>query len=158
MKANGNDVRLAARWKLGEALGDVVRDETGHGLDARVIRKGTALVEEAGDLAGISPAIPGVVWSTTNEGDLRLTIPAGENPLQFTLKVIRVPSDGDVTALARWTEGGPAIDLGCSDPRRSHPMARGSEIIDQARRATTAHSPSIRSDSPRTTLGSASCA
>ena len=111
MKANGNDVRLAARWKLGEALGDVVRDETGRGLDARVIRKGTALVEETGILAGTSPAIPGVVWSTTNEGDLRLTIPAGENPLQFTLKVIRVPSGGDVTALARWTEGGPAIDL-----------------------------------------------
>ncbi len=50
-------------------------------------------------------------WSNTAEGDLRLTIPAGENPLRFTLKVARVTGKGDPNALARSIPDGPAVDL-----------------------------------------------
>ena len=50
-------------------------------------------------------------WSSTAEGDLRLTIPAGENPLRFTLKVVRVSSDADAKALASSITNGLATNL-----------------------------------------------
>ncbi len=67
--------------------------------------------EDAGLLAVISPAIPEVAWSSTSEGDLRLTIPAGENPLRFTLKIVRVTGQRDPNALARSIRDTPALDL-----------------------------------------------
>ncbi len=62
-------------------------------------------------LSGISPPFPGVIWSNTSDGDLRLTIPAGEKPLRFTLKVVRVVNRGDENLLARSITDGLATDL-----------------------------------------------
>jgi putative heme-binding domain-containing protein len=106
-----NDGRSMARWRFAEARGDVVRDETAHGHDGRVVRNGPAVAEDAGILAGVSPSIPGLTWSNTAEGDLRLRIPAGVNPLRFSLKVARVPHDGDPKAMARSIKDGPSTDL-----------------------------------------------
>jgi putative heme-binding domain-containing protein len=64
-----------------------------------------------GVLAAISPSIAGAAWTGTNEGDLRLTIPAGDNSLRFALRVERVPKNGDAQALARSIKDGPAADL-----------------------------------------------
>lgn len=111
MAANETDPRLVARWKPDDARGDVVRDETGHGLDGKVVQDGAAATEDAGILAGISPGIAGAAWSHTAEGDLRLTIPAGANPLRFTLRVARVPIKADPTALASSMPDAPAADL-----------------------------------------------
>ena len=61
-------------------------------------------------VAGISPPVAGVVWSSTSEGDLRLTIPAGQAPLGFTLKVMRVAGAGDVTVLAASIKNGMATN------------------------------------------------
>ena len=111
LKPNENDVRLVACWQPGSAQGDLVRDGSGHELDARVIRDGTAAPEGAGVLAAISPPIPRANWSNTPDSDLRLTIPAGTDPLRFTLRVARVPKDVDAQALARSIKDGPAADL-----------------------------------------------
>ncbi|MFI5455399.1 MAG: DUF6797 domain-containing protein [Isosphaerales bacterium] len=111
MSANANDSKLFACWKPDKTRGSIVRDETGHGLDGTVIRKGSAPAENAGILAGISPPVAGVLWSKTAEGDLRLKIPAGQNPLRFTLKVFRIPSTGDVKALASSITNGSTTNL-----------------------------------------------
>jgi putative heme-binding domain-containing protein len=111
MEANGLDAGLAARWKPDEAAGAVVRDMTGHGLDVSVIRKPTALTEDRGVVAGIVPEIQDIYWSCTAEGDLRVSIPAGEKPLRFILKVLRVAGGDGVEALAHSITDGPAIDL-----------------------------------------------
>ncbi len=73
--------------------------------------EGHTHVEIAGILAGVSPPVMGASWSSTPAGDLRLTIPAGENPLRFTLKVVRVPTGRDLRALASSITYGPATDL-----------------------------------------------
>jgi hypothetical protein len=105
-----NDGRLVARWKPDEARSGTVRDETGHGLDGQVIRtERTAPV--AGILAGVSPPIRGVAWSSTVEGDLRLTIPAGQERLRFTVGIVRVPGEREAKALALSIKDGPATDL-----------------------------------------------
>ena len=148
MKANANDVRLVARWQPDAAQGDIVRDETGHGLDGKVVRNRSAAAEDAGILAGVSPPVAGAAWSSTAEGDLRLTIPAGENPLRFTLKVARVPNDGG-------REGSGRVDQerARDEPRRAHArrprsMAGGLEDRDRARPRAMVRSPSIRSGFP----------
>ena len=101
---------LLARWTPEGAKGDTVPDTTGHGLDGKVVREGSSTVED-GLLAGISPPIAGVAWSSTPEGDLRLKIPAGVEPLRFTLKVARVPLKADPAALAASIKDGLATDL-----------------------------------------------
>ena len=80
-------------------------------LDATVVRDGTAVAEDAGVLAATSPPIPQAAWSNTADGDLRLTIPAGDNSLRFTLRVARLAKDVDAKALARSIKDGPAADL-----------------------------------------------
>ncbi len=111
MTAGANDVSLLARWKLDQARGDMVRDETGHGLDGKVVRQRPVAAEDACILARISPPVAGVLWSSTPAGDLRLTIPAGADPLYFTLKVVRVSREGDAQALALSIKSGLATNL-----------------------------------------------
>ncbi len=106
-----NDARTVAWWKPGESQGEVVKDQSAHGSDARIVRKGTAVAEDAGILVGVTPTIPGLTWSNTSEGDLRLTIPAGNDPLRFALKLVRVPHGGDAQALAQSIKQGPLADL-----------------------------------------------
>ena len=105
------DARLVARWKPDETRGDLVGDMTGHGLDGKVLRNGPAAAGDAGVLAGVSPPITGVAWSSTAEGDLRLTIPSGAEPLRFTLAVVRVPAAGDPKSLALSIKNGAATNL-----------------------------------------------
>jgi putative heme-binding domain-containing protein len=111
LKGNDKEAGILARWTLADVRGDIIRDQTAHGFDARVVRKGPAVAEDAGILAEVSPKIPGSTWSKTAEGDLRLTIPAGVNPLRFALKVVRVPHGRDPKALARSIKTGLIADL-----------------------------------------------
>jgi putative heme-binding domain-containing protein len=67
--------------------------------------------ETVGIFAGVSPQFLGLAWSTTPEGDLRLTIPPGVNPLRFTLKVASLSSAADATALASSMTNGMTVDL-----------------------------------------------
>ncbi len=128
-RAASDDARLVGRWKPDEMRGDLLRDETQHGLDGKVVRNRAASAEDAGILAGITPPVTGVAWSSTAEGDLRLTIPAGAEDLRFTLKVARVPSAGDAKALALSVKNGSAANL--AERTRGGP-ARWPEILKAA--------------------------
>jgi putative heme-binding domain-containing protein len=129
MTAAANDARLLARWKLDDGPGAIIRDETGNGLDAKVLRKGSVADEGAGLLAGVSPPVTGVSWSSTPAGDMRLTLPAGDDPLYFTLKVVRVPKDGDAQAQASSIKNGLATNL---TALTSGGLARWPEVLKTA--------------------------
>ena len=115
-----NDPKLLACWKPDESRGDTVRDETGRGRDGKIKGDGATIVKSDAILADVSPFGAGFVWSSTAGGDLRLTIPAGEKPLRFTLKLVRAPGvvdekapeflikKSDLTNLVDLTRGGPA--------------------------------------------------
>ncbi len=111
MTANANDARLITRWKPDASQGAIVTDETSRGLDGKVVRNGSPAAESAGILAGIAPSVAGVSWLSTESGDLRLTIPAGRDSLSFTLKVGRVPENGDAEALASSIKNARATNL-----------------------------------------------
>jgi hypothetical protein len=66
--------------------------------------------EDAGLVACLSPTIEGATWSTTPEGDLRLAIPSGANPIRFALRTARVPRGDDPNAVARSIPGGLPTD------------------------------------------------
>lgn len=118
--ANREDLTLVGRWHLNDATGVRIADATGHRHDAEV-RHGMAPVRTpTGPLvAGFAPRDIAAEW-TAVEGRLRLRIPAGKEPLKFTIwqpadsaeasNVVAlaersVPdADDDLTAL---THGGP---------------------------------------------------
>jgi hypothetical protein len=95
MTNNAIDARLVGRWKPEETRGEAVNDLSGHGLEGKVVHDHLNRDESAGILADISPPVANTTWSSTPEGDLRLTIPSGENPLAFTLNVVRLPNRPD---------------------------------------------------------------
>ena len=111
--ARKTDTHLVACWNPETAKGDVLLDQTSHHHDGKIVRQGSA-VDDAGVMAGVSPLVSGIAWSSSTDGDLRLTIPAGETPLRFALKMIRVPNNADPQSLAATIKGGPAMDLASS--------------------------------------------
>lgn len=79
------DKSLVARWLLGEASGKQVADVTGHGQDAEVRGSVAPVSSSSGPLvAGFAPRNTPTEW-TASEGRLRLKIPAGKEPLRFTV-------------------------------------------------------------------------
>ena len=116
---------LAARWRSDKANGEVVRDVTGSGHDGKVVRgkpKSPArpAAPAAGGIvvAGISQPIEDARWLTSDEGHLRLKIPAGNQPLKFTLSVARVEKADQVAPVVQqFTANESAMDLA--------PLAKG---------------------------------
>lgn len=83
--ADQNDPTLVGRWLTGDASGNRVADAVGGRRDAEV-RHGMAPVRSpAGPLvAGFAPTDIAAEW-TVVEGRLRLRIPAGKEPLRFSV-------------------------------------------------------------------------
>jgi putative heme-binding domain-containing protein len=110
------DDTLLGRWRLAGVAGTQVADATKNGNDATVHHDGGA--KSAGPfpvIAGFSPRTTPVVWHVA-EGRLQLKIPAGPEPLRFTVWTATmntadgfdpVISDADFD-LAAFTHGGPA--------------------------------------------------
>ncbi|MFV1968794.1 MAG: DUF6797 domain-containing protein, partial [Pirellulaceae bacterium] len=72
-----------------------VADATGNGHDGN-LPTGTARVDRPGILvAGVSPPLRGVTWESTEDGHLRLHLPAGEEEVKFTLWVCRLDQESD---------------------------------------------------------------
>jgi len=88
-----------------------------------------ARAESPGIVAGVSPPVAGASWSRTREGDLRLTIPAGQRSLRFTLKVVRVPNGGDAKILSASVANASSTDL--TDLTRGGP-SRWPEVMRTA--------------------------
>jgi len=84
---------LVARWKLVDASGDTVEDLSGHGHAAEVT-SGQSQRSGAGDgllLGGVAGQAD-VTWRGV-DGNLRLSIPAGDQPIQFTVWHARVENE-----------------------------------------------------------------
>ncbi len=84
------DESLVGKWVLDEAFGTKIADETNHRHDAEV-RRGMAPVRSGpGPLvAGFSPRNTSAEW-IAEKGRLRLKIPAGKQPVRFS---VWVPSE-----------------------------------------------------------------
>jgi hypothetical protein len=115
---------LLARWQPEGAIDGTVRDATDGGHDGRIIRgkpqSTTAIATRGLVVARISPPIGPARWQSTGEGQLRLRIPVGDDPLRFTLSVAsvedtdqlpsmieRLEADDSSIDLAALTRGGP---------------------------------------------------
>lgn len=78
---------LVAEWQFSESTGPnvtVIKDTSGHGHDANLIRDQDPSIAQPTLLAGLAPATTSASWSSA-DGRLLLTIPAGHNPLKFTV-------------------------------------------------------------------------
>lgn len=85
-----DDQSLFAQWLLGEASGTKIADATNHRHDAEVRRGMAPVSSTSGPLvAGFAPRNIAAEW-TAADGRLRLRIPAGKEPLRFT---VWLPSD-----------------------------------------------------------------
>ncbi|MCH7990740.1 MAG: c-type cytochrome, partial [Planctomycetes bacterium] len=61
---------------------------------------------------GLAPKMKGMKWQTTNNGNLRLHIPAGKKPLKFTLWMSQIDKQQNVNQAAAAVEiEEPALDL-----------------------------------------------
>ncbi len=85
-----DDKSLIAQWRLADLAGTKVTDATPRHFDGEV-RRGMAPVSAPGGpvVAGFAPNKTPVEW-TSSAGRLRLKIPAGKEPLRFT---VWLPSD-----------------------------------------------------------------
>jgi putative heme-binding domain-containing protein len=80
-----DDPSLAARWLLSDVTGTKVADATGQEHNAEVRRGMAPVSSPTGPLfAGFSPRTAPVEW-LAEDGRLRLRIPAGQEPLRFTV-------------------------------------------------------------------------
>ncbi|MBC7818093.1 MAG: hypothetical protein IAG10_14480, partial [Planctomycetaceae bacterium] len=89
-KPTSNDKSLVARWLLGDASGATIAVATNHQHDAEVRRGMAPVSSSSGPLvAGFAPRSIAAEWVSV-EGRLRLRIPAGQEPLRFS---VWLPSD-----------------------------------------------------------------
>jgi hypothetical protein len=84
-QTTADDPSLTAQWRLSDATGTTVADATRHEHDAEVRRGMAPVSSPTGPLfAGFSPRNTPAEW-TAEDGKLRLRIPAGQEPLRFTV-------------------------------------------------------------------------
>ncbi len=95
-KPTNDDKSLVAQWLLSEASGAQVTDATNHRHDADVRRGMAPVSSSSGPLvAGFAPRNTLAEWMAEN-GRLRLKIPAGKEPLRFTVWLHQLGHSGPV--------------------------------------------------------------
>lgn len=84
-KPTKEDKSLVAQWKLDQATGSKILDATKHQHDAEIRHAAAPVRSSAGPVvAGFTPHNTPAEWMADN-GRLRLKIPAGKEPLRFTV-------------------------------------------------------------------------
>lgn len=84
---NSSDMtsNLVADWEFNSVTDDKVVDLSDNEMHGKLVL-GTTTTKSEGDLlVGVSPGLTGHQWSLSEKGQLRLTIPAGREPLRFSL-------------------------------------------------------------------------
>lgn len=109
---------LLARWKPVNAEQGLVKDLADGGHHAKLVTAS----RPSNDLiaAGAVPQVPQAKWYVSPQGDLRLKIPAGDDPLRFTVwtaalekaadvdkSLAALELDGHTPDLSAFTQGGP---------------------------------------------------
>jgi putative heme-binding domain-containing protein len=110
-EAAPTDDRLVGRWFPDQARGEFVPDATGHAHRGKVLGRLKPSQAEGSILVGLAPSVPGIEWLATPTGDLRLKIPAGAQPVQFTIALAHLAEGADPKALASSIEIKPPPDL-----------------------------------------------
>jgi len=82
-------------------------------------------------VAGIAPRVIGASWRVAPPGDLLLTIPAGPDPLQFTLRLAEAPEGAQPQDLAAAVAPRESVDL---DGRLGGGPARWPEVLKTSTR------------------------
>ncbi len=90
---------LIACWRLDAVRGDTVADSTGHEHPGRVEKGAQQSSRDGLIVGGTAPAIQGATWSSSDEGDMRLTIPAGNDPVKFILWLSSVKENSEVESI-----------------------------------------------------------
>ncbi len=107
------DQSLVGRWQFEDVEGEVVADRVAGKHPGRV-RTGKAdkPLPSGVLIAGVAPAVEGVHWKLGAKGELRLQLPAGEDPLKFTVWLSRADSVAAVDEqIAAVGDKSMAIDL-----------------------------------------------
>ena len=109
------DQALTGHWKLDAVKENKVVDSSGSKHDG-IVRLGEpssdVSVSTGSLVAGLQPPIEDAKWSSTKDGALLLTIPAGESKLSFSLWHSSAEPASDPSELASEVElGEPGIDL-----------------------------------------------
>ena len=86
-----------ARWKFAGELKGKVADVTGSGHDAAVCRETPSHFNRGLLAAALVPPVPGAEWRY-EDGNLRLALPAGPEPIRFTVYTSRPRSGEDFQA------------------------------------------------------------
>ncbi|MFO0868095.1 MAG: DUF6797 domain-containing protein [Pirellulales bacterium] len=120
------DTALLGSWKFAAATAPRVVDQAGRGHDAQLVQgNSTPEPNRSAIVAGLWPPDARVSWRLADDGHLRLVLPAGTEPLRFTVWTARIQAATDLekhaAALAQsvyvdepdrdltaWTHGGPA--------------------------------------------------
>jgi putative heme-binding domain-containing protein len=105
----GPDHGLQARWPLGPQRDGGVADATGHGHDGAVIRGEAAAASSRLLVAGVEGVPFAPQWLTTDQGQLRLRIPAGNETLKFRLWWADVASAEDAEQVRAARTTAPAV-------------------------------------------------
>ena len=79
------DKALRGFWPLDESREGIAADQSGNGHDGTVIAGGSTSSSGRDLVAGVSPAVSGAEWQGKEDGSLLLTLPAGDEPLRFSL-------------------------------------------------------------------------
>ena len=96
----GSGPGLLARWPLTEQRQGVAADVTGLGHDGTVIQGAAAAAPSRLLVAGVEGLHPAPQWLMTNEGHLRLGLPAGDQTLRFRLWFADVETAAEAEKLA----------------------------------------------------------
>ena len=96
-----SDHQLNGHWLFDNVKGELVVDKSGKDHHGEVVY---GSVTESNDIkdtlvAGLAGKIDGAEWLSSDEGDLRLRIPAGRASLKFTLWLARVEETAEVEPL-----------------------------------------------------------
>ena len=90
-----SDPSLVARWMPQSVEGERILDQSGNGHHGQAITGEILAPIDHLIAAAVDSPIDGMAWRRDAEGRLRLQIPAGTEPLKFTLSMARV---GDATS------------------------------------------------------------
>ena len=98
---NASADHLVARWRLDTAPEGNVPDATGHGHDGRSDPGPAPVGASRRSWPGSPRRWPASSGAATDDGHLRLKIPAGAAPLRFTLRLTGVATEADVEGAGR---------------------------------------------------------